>query len=162
MSIDTDLIELMRTIPFPVVVVTMKSGDTIRGVTIGSFTSLSMNPSLVSFNLQKDSRAHELMESVEAFVIHFPGAGQEEICTRFARPDQRDREQFEEIEYQLSERGVPLLEGVAARVYCAPEHRFEAGDHSMIVGRVTRIEQLDNTPALLYLNGEYRTLDGNA
>ena len=158
MSASSDLIQLMRCIPYPVVVVTLATADTIRGVTIGSFTSLSLDPPLISFNLDRSSRAHELMQQAHALSVHVPGDGMEELCNRFARPDQRDRDQFKGVQYRLSEQGVPLLGGVLARIDCTPEHRFVGGDHSLIVGRVREVVQFDTRPPLLYMDGTYRHL----
>ncbi|MGM0506389.1 MAG: flavin reductase family protein [Bacteroidota bacterium] len=154
-----NLIRIMRRLPYPVTVVTTRAGDRVRGITIGSFTSLSLDPPLVSFNVTCDSQIHELFEQASRFVVHFPGAGQESLCTRFALPDQSDNEQFDSIE--LDEAGPedpPLLAGVDSRLHCRLEELKPAGDHSIVIGRVIHSEFLREGPAMLYMGGEYRSL----
>ncbi|MEX2601807.1 MAG: flavin reductase family protein [Balneolaceae bacterium] len=150
-----DLINVMRQIPFPVTVVTASNGSSTRGITIGSFTSLSMEPPLISFNVEKESQMHEILQECDSFVVQIPHAAQDELCTRFALPDQSDEEQFEGIAYRLSEKGVPILEDVVAVLECSPYKWVDAGDHTLIIGEVEKVEILKNDPAILYLNGAY-------
>lgn len=150
-----DLINVMRQIPFPVTIVTASNGTSARGITIGSFTSLSMEPPLISFNVEKESQMHEVLQESSSFVVQIPHADQQELCTRFALPDQSDEEQFDGLAYRLSEKGVPVLDDVVAVLECTPYKQVEAGDHTLIIGKVERVEILKNDPAILYLNGVY-------
>lgn len=151
-----DLVDLMRCVPFPVTIVTASAGEEMRGVTIGSFTTLSMAPPLISFNLSIDSRMHALMEKAEAFVVHIPGAQQAELCRRFALPDLEGDEQFEQIPFRRANGSPPVLDGVIAEIHCRLHQRVVAGDHSIIIGEVERVEQHRREPGLLYLDGSYR------
>jgi 3-hydroxy-9,10-secoandrosta-1,3,5(10)-triene-9,17-dione monooxygenase reductase component len=153
-----ELKEVMRLLPYPVTVVTTAAGNRQRGITIGSFTSLSMEPPLISFNVTKDSQMHELLEIAEQFVVHIPGSGQQEICTRFALPDQSDEEQFQGIRFKQSENKPPVLEGVIAEIHCSMYNLVEAGDHSIVIGKVESIKRNREELSILYCNGAYQTL----
>jgi 3-hydroxy-9,10-secoandrosta-1,3,5(10)-triene-9,17-dione monooxygenase reductase component len=153
-----ELKEVMRLLPYPVTVVTTVADNRQRGITIGSFTSLSMEPPLISFNVTKDSQMHELLEIAEQFVVHIPGSGQQEICTRFALPDQSDEEQFQGIRFKQSENKPPVLEGVIAEIHCSMYNLVEAGDHSIVIGKVESIKRNREELSILYCNGTYQTL----
>lgn len=153
-----ELKEVMRLLPYPVTVITAAAGERKRGITIGSFTSLSMDPPLVSFNVTRDSQMHEILEEAVWFVVHIPGSGQQELCTRFALPDQGDEEQFENIQYQQDQSYPPVLEGVIAEIHCSIHKLIEAGDHSIIIGNVESIKRNREELSILYCNGAYQTL----
>ncbi|MEX1211916.1 MAG: flavin reductase family protein [Balneolaceae bacterium] len=154
-----NLIRIMRHLAYPVTIVTARAGNRMRGITIGSFTSLSLDPPLISFNVTRDSQMYELFEQSSQFVVHFPCARQDALCTRFSLPDQSDDEQFDSIELDDSgPDGPPLLAGVNSRIHCRLEELKPAGDHSIVIGRLTRSEFLKEEPAILYMNGQYRSL----
>jgi 3-hydroxy-9,10-secoandrosta-1,3,5(10)-triene-9,17-dione monooxygenase reductase component len=102
---------------------------------------------------------HELLESADKFVVHIPGAGQQELCTRFALPDQSDEEQFEGISYTQTAGFPPVLDGVIAEIHCRIFRVLEAGDHSIVIGEVERIKRNRDELSILYCNGTYQTLE---
>jgi len=148
----------MRLLPYPVTVITTVSGERKRGITIGSFTSLSLDPPLVSFNVTGDSQMHELLEEAERFVVHIPGAGQQELCIRFALPDQSDDDQFKGINYSQKPGYPPILDKVIAEVHCKMFRLFKAGDHSIVIGEVELIKRNRDELSILYCNGDYQSL----
>lgn len=154
------LIRIMRRLAYPVTVITTCAGERRRGITIGSFTSLSLDPPLVSYNVTVDSQMHEVLEKASRFVIHLPGSHQESLCTRFSLPDKSDDEQFEGVSVDSSEAGAPpLLADVNSRLHCRLFRNIPVGDHSIFIGKVIRTEFLGESPAMLYLDGQYRSLD---
>lgn len=151
--------EVMRLLPYPVTVITAVAGGRKRGITIGSFTSHSMEPPLISFNVTIDSQMHELLAKAERFVVHIPGAGQQELCTRFALPDQSEEEQFDGLSFKQENGGPPVLDGVIAEIHCTMFRLFQAGDHAIVIGRVERIKRNREELSILYCNGTYQTLE---
>ncbi|NNE36302.1 MAG: flavin reductase, partial [Rhodothermales bacterium] len=63
----------MRRVASPVTVVTAGRGDEARGITIGSFTSASLDPPLITFNLSRRARMHSLLPRTDRFVVHVLG-----------------------------------------------------------------------------------------
>lgn len=150
---------VMRHVPYPVAIVTAAAGERIRGITIGSFTSLSMNPPLISFNLEKTAQMHPLLAEASHFAVHIPGANQANLCDRFALPDFSGPEQFDAVEYHRDERGTPILDDVVAVIHCRKYNMAEGGDHSVVMGEVLDVEQNEATrPGILYFEGGYHKL----
>lgn len=150
--------QVMRQIPYPVTIVTSASGDTMRGITIGSFTSLSLDPPLICFNVEKSSQMHDLLSEAEFFAVHIPHGGNEELCNRFATPDLDDREQWKDIPYRLDSHGVPHLDDVAVVVECRNHSCQDGGDHSIFSGEVLKVNTHSDDPGIYYFNGAYYTL----
>lgn len=154
-----ELKEVMRLLPYPVTVITVAAGKRKRGITIGTFTSLSLDPPLVSFNVTSDSQMYELLEMAERFVVHIPGAGQQKLCTRFALSDQSDDEQFEDISYNQKPGYPPILNHVIAEIHCNIFRLIKAGDHSITIGEVDLIKRNRDELSILYCNGTYQSLE---
>ncbi|MEX2573807.1 MAG: flavin reductase family protein [Balneolaceae bacterium] len=153
-----ELKSVMRLLPYPVTIVTTSSGHRKRGATIGSFTSLSMDPPLISFNVTRSTNIHDLLEMAEHFVVHVPGSGQEDLCALFAIPDTREEEQFRELNYSQEAGFPPVLDNVVAEIHCKIVNRIEAGDHTIIIGGIEKIHKNRDEPAILYLDGGYRSV----
>ncbi len=146
----------MRRVPSPVVVVTAKGDDETRGITIGSFASVALDPPLVSFNVARESRMYEVMETCTRFAVNALGEGQVHLAKRFAVPGLSGDEQFDAVPYTRDAHGTPLLEGVSARLHCTPHDSIPAGDHVLYVGLVEQIDEQPDDGAVLYYQSSYR------
>ena len=146
----------MRRVPSPVVVVTAAGADEARGITIGSFTSVALNPPLVSFNVGRESRMYEVMESCSRFAVNVLGEEQAALATRFAEPDLTGPEQFENVPHTRDAYGTPLLDDVTARLHCTPHDAVPAGDHVLYVGLVVGVDEQPDRGAVLYYKSGYR------
>ncbi len=155
LSADT-LRETMRHVPSAVTVVTAGTEEKYRGVTIGSFTSLSLNPPLISFNIGRQSRIHPLLESGPKFAVHVLSASQSDLSRRFARSGLTQEEQFAGISHSVSPDGPPLLDDTALILCCEPERMIHVGDKSIVVGHVLWTTVADTPSSLLHLQSEYR------
>lgn len=98
---------------------------------------------------------HEAILQAQAFVVNVLSAEQEAVSRRFAG-DADDR--FEGLGYRLSRRGLVLLDGAVAHVECVRHAEYAAGDHTIVVGRVTGGSTASARP-LLYYRGGYATLE---
>lgn len=150
---------IMRRIPYPVTIVTAAFSNSKRGITIGSFTSLSLDPPLISFNVGRESQMHELIINTGHFAVHIPDAEQEDLCTRFAISDLTDEQQFKDVNHEMHSLGVPLIKGVSAVLICKSHSIVEAGDHSLVIGEIVESDQFKQDPAILYFNGGYYELE---
>ncbi len=136
-GVDTDrFIEGMRHVPSVVTVVIMadESGD--WGITIGSFVSLSLDPPLICFNVQKSIAIHDAILQADHFVVHVLREDQAELSDLFARADISKEEQFESIDYDVSEHGSPVLKDALTTFLCSQYSVLPGGDHSILVGLV--------------------------
>ena len=150
--------QVMRRVPSPVTVVTAAVDGEMRGITIGSFTSVSLDPPLISFNVSRRSRMHPLLLAARHFAVHILGAEQVALSRRFAEPGLSGAAQFEGLSYRVHTEGTPVLEGVLAVLHCRPYRTVEAGDHTIFVGEVMQIETFADGPPLLYYNRAYRAV----
>lgn len=117
-----------------VVIVTAAAPDgSPVGMTANSFTSVSLIPPLVSINVDHGSDIHPVMQAAGGFVFNVLESHQEMLSRRFA---ERTGHRFDGIGYQVDARGFILLDGVMATILCVPHSSFEAGDHTVFVGRV--------------------------
>ena len=117
-----------------VVIITAASPDgSPAGMTANSFTSVSLDPPLVSINVDHASDMHPVMMQSQAYVFNVLESHQEALSRRFA---DNAGQRFDGIGYQVDDRGFVLLDGVLATILCVPHSRFEAGDHTVFVARV--------------------------
>lgn len=123
-------------------------------LTVNSFASVSLDPPLVLWSV---NRAHDIAEDfVESdhFAVHILQHDQKNFSQHFSgdRPDK-----FEGIDYDTGIGKLPLLCDYCARFQCKVEHRYEGGDHVILVGRVLDMDYRSVDPIIFHA-GKYRRL----
>lgn len=137
------------------VVSTAVDGEPV-GATVGSFTSVSLDPPLVAFFMMRGSTTLGAVEASGTFAVNVLADDQEEICTTFAR---KERDRFDRAKWSGGRHGAPLLHGSLAVVDCDVEAITPAGDHHMILGRVVDLYvQRDQSEPLVFWRGGLRAL----
>jgi flavin reductase (DIM6/NTAB) family NADH-FMN oxidoreductase RutF len=126
------------------------------GLTANSFTSVSLDPPLLLFCLDRRSRRAAVFQAAGAFAVNVLHAGQEALSTRFARGATAD-DHLADIEWEASE-GAPVLRDAMAVFACAKEAEHDGGDHLIVVGRVLRLDFRPEQDPLLYFQGRYRSV----
>ncbi len=149
---------VMRRVPSPVTVVTAKGEKEIRGITIGSFTSVSVEPCLISFNLRRTSRMHEVISTTSHFAVHILSHKQAHLSLHFAAPGLTGVEQFRTIPHYVDAQGVPILNDALAVINCRLYNIFEAGDHSIILGEAIKILEMGRGLPILFYDRSYRSV----
>jgi 3-hydroxy-9,10-secoandrosta-1,3,5(10)-triene-9,17-dione monooxygenase reductase component len=124
------------------------------GVTASSFNSVSLDPPMVLWSLGRDSRSIETFTRTDRFAVHILAAGQETLSNNFA--SSKD-DKFGAVSYELSSNGTPHLGACAARFDCRTAHRYDGGDHVILVGEVVDFEVTKEEP-LLFHRGAYTTV----
>jgi len=142
--------------PTGVVVVTaLDASGTALGMTVGSFTSVSLDPPLVAFMPDKGSSSwRALRESGDRFCVNVLSAAQEAVCRAVAM---RKTDKFHDIGWRPSPAGHPVIDGAVAWIDCATEQLHDAGDHHIVVARVEHLQAGDGNPPLLFHQGAYGT-----
>lgn len=133
-----------------VTVVTIATPEGPQGVTANSFASVSLAPPLVLWSPGKFSRRHDLFARAPHFSVHVLSEDQKDLADRFTRGG----EQFEGLDYTLSPEGVATIPGVLSRFDCALETSHDAGDHTLVIGRVKRAEAGQGRP-LVFAQGRW-------
>lgn len=121
------------------------------GTTASSFNTVSMDPPLILWSIDKGARALESYEKAQHFCVNVLSAGQIELSNRFAR---QQPDKFADADYQLSSTGVPILNGCAASFRCKTSAIYEGGDHLIILGEVLDFSA-SGRPGLIFHNGCY-------
>jgi len=122
------------------------------GVTVNSFTSLSVEPPLLLWCLDNRSYRGEAFGTSGVFAVNVLARAQQALSVRFSESGQHD---FSGVRYETGENGAPVLPGALAVFECALDARYDGGDHTIMVGRVTHLISRDGEP-LLYYRGRYR------
>ena len=148
----------MRVYPQGVTVVTTSTEDGPRGLTVSSFTSVSLEPPLVLFSIAKSSALHELFHRAEAFAVNFLADDQKSVSDRFAgRTKLKDR--FVGISFSRGETGSPIIAGVRAVIECKRREIFEGGDHTIFVLEVISAVSFSSKRPLVYYSQQYTTTE---
>ena len=141
--------------PTGVTIVTTRNADGLKvGMTASSFNTVSLNPPLVLWSIDKDAASYDDFMATEHFAIHVLAAGQDELSNLFA---QKGMDKFDNVECRDGLNQLPILPEFAACFQCRVEHRYPGGDHTILVGRVLDFESHDREP-LLFHGGRYKEI----
>ena len=138
-----------------VCIITASVEGELLGMTISSFNSLSLQPSLVLFSIDRRAHGLPLWMKAKGLVIHVLSQEQQRISTRFARPS---ADKWEGITYAYGVEGAPVLSGVTAVFQCLPYAQHEAGDHVLFIVQIVQFEAHDQRPPLIFFQGKYNQL----
>jgi flavin reductase (DIM6/NTAB) family NADH-FMN oxidoreductase RutF len=138
-----------------VAVVTTATPEGPVGITANSFTSVSMDPPLVLWCPSRHSRRYAAFAQARDFAIHVLGADQRMMAEGFSR----DGGAFGGLDWAPDARGVPLIAGVLARFVCETWALHEAGDHAIVIGKVTEAARAAG-PGLVFHGGVWGRFGG--
>jgi flavin reductase (DIM6/NTAB) family NADH-FMN oxidoreductase RutF len=119
-----------------VTVVTSGTGDQVTGVTVNSFTSVSLGPPLILVCIHNQSSELRTLRRSGAFVVNILAADQEDVCRAFAS---RHTRRLVEVDAWRGATGVPILSAALAYLECRVESEARGGDHAIVVGAVLRV-----------------------
>jgi flavin reductase (DIM6/NTAB) family NADH-FMN oxidoreductase RutF len=123
-----------------------------HGLTVNSFTSVSLEPPLVLVCIAHAAVTVESFRTAKYFGINILASDQRELSDHFAR---KGHNRFATLEWTPGETGVPLLPGVLAAMECEVYSTVRAGDHDIFLGEVVRVEVHDKQPLLYYSSSYY-------
>jgi flavin reductase (DIM6/NTAB) family NADH-FMN oxidoreductase RutF len=133
--------------PTGVTVITADLGGVPVGLTIGSFTSVSLDPPLVGFLPGKSSTSWPDIEQAGHFCVNVLSVDQTDLCWKFAK-DTDDK--FVDVPWRAAASGAPILDGVLAWIDCRIQAVVEAGDHWFVLGHVLDLDAHDGVPLLFH------------
>jgi flavin reductase (DIM6/NTAB) family NADH-FMN oxidoreductase RutF len=138
-----------------VCVVTTHVADETLWMTISSFNSLSLDPPLVLFSIDRRSRSLLLWEKAEGYAINVLAENQRDISNRFARALTKSGEG---LRHTAGVGGAPVLSGAAAVFECTPWARHDGGDHVLFIAKVERFTASADRAPLVFSKGRYASL----
>lgn len=140
-----------------ITIVTGMDGTAPAGFTCQSFSSLSLDPPLVSFNVMKSSTTYPRIAPTGRFAVNFLADEQQVLASQFARSG---TDKWAGVDWHGTPTGNPLLPGALAWVDCELWAEHEAGDHTLVIGRVIDlgISEPGSRRPLLYFRGAFGSL----
>ncbi len=126
-----------------------------HGLTVSSFTSVSLNPPLILVCLGHAVTVIDVFRRCRFFSVNVLAENQRELSERFAR---KGSDRFDGLAWSPGETGAPLIPGVLAAIECELHERIRAGDHDIFIGRMVRSHVVEGEP-LIHFRGRYRCLE---
>lgn len=126
------------------------------GITVNSFSSLSLDPPLALFALIRDSETLKVIEAAGAFSINILADNQQDISNRLAKKG--GPEKMDGIVTRPGVTGAPIVEGSIGHMDCTLRNSYDGGDHVILVGEIKQAAIGEPLPPLLYFRSAYRTV----
>lgn len=125
------------------------------GMTMNSFTSVSLNPPMILFSIDRRCESLELWQQAPGYAINVLACGQEHVSNQFARPRS---DKWRGICFQSGLHNAPLLEDALATFECTAHQQLDGGDHVMFLASVVRFNCRTDAAPLVFHRGSYATL----
>jgi flavin reductase (DIM6/NTAB) family NADH-FMN oxidoreductase RutF len=139
-------------------VVTTSANGLLYGLTVSSFTSLSLDPPLILVCIDNRNRFPSMVSDAGGFAVSILAREQEDASNYFASSGRLPTPNFTKIEGEWTESGQPVVKGAAAQIVCRLHDQLERGDHTIVIGEVVQAVTDDTKTPLMYWKRAYRSL----
>lgn len=134
------------------VITTLDSAGEPVGVTASSFNSVSLDPPLVLWSVDKAALSADIFRTAPHFAVNVLAEDQVALSNRFAS---RGEDKFKDVAWSAGPGGCPVLDGVAAHFACRTWAAYEGGDHWILVGEVEGYAYETAQAPLVFARGGY-------
>ena len=133
----------------------MGGNEGLIGVTMNSFSSVSLDPPLVSFCIADSLTEFETLLETDHFALNLLREDQQELSNQFAKsgPDK-----WKGVSYREGPNSAPIIEPNHGALLCTKHAQYECGDHYIVVARVNEIVNGGDEAPLIFYRGKYRQL----
>ncbi len=138
-------------------IVMTKSRGTIHGLTVNSFTSVSLDPPLILVCIDRMTATYPLMKESRIFSVNILSNVQESLSKLFSDPGNKSS-MLQGLEYREEVTGAPILLGVLGFLDCSVEATYQWGDHDIFLAKVEKFGLGTEADPLLYYRGGYHSL----
>jgi 3-hydroxy-9,10-secoandrosta-1,3,5(10)-triene-9,17-dione monooxygenase reductase component len=135
-----------------VVVITSVGPEGPIGFTCQSFSSLSLDPPLISFSPARTSSTWPKIREIGRFCVNVLASDHSEYSNGFARSG---TDKYAGVNWAPAPSGAPILDGVSAWIDCTLWNEYDGGDHTMVVGQVADLGADAARLPLLFYRGSY-------
>ena len=125
------------------------------GLTVSSFSSVSLDPPLVLFSVARSARSLEQLEDADGYAVNVLSSLHVELSNRFARAGE---DKWDGVEYSAGHCDAPIFDDALATFECEPYATYDGGDHVIFVGRVVRHDAAEEREPLLFYRGRYHSV----
>lgn len=152
--------EVVGRFPTGVTIVTTRAGGRHHGMTVNSFTSVSLDPVLVLVSIARRTRLHDLIVTAGAWGVSVLGADAASVSREFARKGRPIGAGLDAVPHRFGPvTGALLLVDAVATVECRTVAVYPGGDHSLLLGEVLGVDTpRPDLPPLVYHRGDYARL----
>lgn len=133
-------------------VITATTADGPAGFTCQSFSSLSLDPALVTFSPARTSSTWPLLRAAGRFTVNILPAEHQHVAAQFARSG---TDKFAGVEHSPSPLGSPVFDQALAWVDCELHQEYDGGDHTIVVAAVRALSARSDAEPLLFFKGDY-------
>jgi flavin reductase (DIM6/NTAB) family NADH-FMN oxidoreductase RutF len=156
MTLDTKAFrQALGCFPTGVAVVTACGDAADIGITVNSFTSVSLDPPLVMWCIDRKSDRFDSFTQARCFTISILGTKHQEVSAKLARPGEHS---LQDIELAQTRIGPPSLVDALAVFECESHALYDGGDHAILVGRVVHFFRHEAGAPLVFFRGRYGAL----
>jgi flavin reductase (DIM6/NTAB) family NADH-FMN oxidoreductase RutF len=148
----------MRAWTSGVTVVTASWEGERHGMTVSSFTSISLDPPLIAISLQTASRTHDVVAKAGSFGVTILAVNQQELSERFANRQTTMGERLDGLETETLITGAPLLKGGLAYLDCRVTQSIACGMNTLFLAEVMAVRGDDHDAPLVYHDRTYHKL----
>lgn len=151
--------EVMGRFPTGVTVLTLRQGQTLYGITVNSFTSVSLDPPLVLVCIANKGRFVTLAAKTGVFCVNILADRGRGVSDRFAGRRDLGAEAFEDCMDRTTPGGAPVMADAVAWMECELSDTYPAGDHLIFVARVRALESRETEGrSLVFYRGRYHVV----
>lgn len=137
MAIEKDFFrQVMGRFATGVTVVTTRSQETLAGLTVNAFCSVSLNPPLILICVDLSSTTHPVIRESGVFAVNMLAEQQEDLSRCFATPSAERYAGFCHTRYHVASTGAPIIDGTLAFIDARVVSEYPAGDHVIFLGQV--------------------------
>jgi flavin reductase (DIM6/NTAB) family NADH-FMN oxidoreductase RutF len=148
--------EAMSHWPSGVAIVTSVLGEKNYGMTVSSFTSVSLHPAMVSICIDKRAQMCVLLQNTQKFAVNILDNTQADLAKIFANHEISMSQRFEHADFERSNTESPVLKQCLGWVDCQVHSFHDTGDHVIYVGEVKQAKTLEQKdPVIFYKRGWY-------
>lgn len=137
------------------VITASPEGQAPFGMTVNSFSSVSLDPPLLLWNLQNDSDCFEAFEKTDRFAVNVLAHDQMAMSNQYAK---KNAHELDVAHYEEGELGLPVLHDALTAFECMVWERYPGGDHVILVGEVKAMHDSEHGKPLLFFSGGYAEL----
>jgi len=141
-----------------VTIMTTTAAGRMHGMTVSAFASQSLDPLLILVSVERSTTMHQLVMESRAFAINILDEHGEGTARFFADNARLSGPEFKEGAYHLGITGSPILEEATAYLEATVDSTLEAGDHTIMVGRVVALQVVRDAAPLVYYRSGYRSV----
>lgn len=153
--------QTMRLWATGVTIVTSRDGETLLGMTVSSFTSVTLEPPLILVCLQKTTITAAAILASNAFAVSMLGQGHEDVSNLFAGLTEIDGDRFDQVAHHFATTGSPIISGAMGWLDCQLHTIHDGSTHHIFMGEVVEASGKPDTfkEPLIYYDREYRKIE---